>query len=569
MSNAFIKAENQSRNLLGAFHLNLRLFRSLPLFRKLFPLSVVLIVLSSAAPSVVRWYSGKFASGEISFSIAALFGLVFLATFFRITAWMSFEMSGMWSSQKVHAQMVHALSHTRTTYFDENPSGRLINRLIVDYDEVRFTAIVFAGDLFNAIIEIFSIAVVGMFANPWVMAMVFPLLFTFFYIHHFRSLMLSHARRLSAVATSHVLARQTDIIEGREVFMLYGKSERLLEQMAKSMRNYAKASLLMAHIDAWGSFWIRSTAELFSFFVLIFLIFAMANHHVDQTWAGVIISSLFGITGSIGWLDFATSLISRSVPHLERVYEIVDLPAEETEERSAPKFGTSKRSSLSLNAASDLQLKNYSMSYRKDSPLIFRNLNLTFKTGQKTALIGRTGSGKSSLIQSLFRMVHVQEGDIVMHGDSVFNVPIREYRKRFAMIPQSPYLFEGTLHSNLDPLQERTSSQLQASLDAVGLNFSLGHRIVEEGKNLSQGERQLVCLARAIAADKSFLILDEATSGLDPETDARILQVLKKEFKNKTVITIAHRLDTIRDHDWVIELAQGQLVRQGKPMDFL
>jgi ATP-binding cassette subfamily C (CFTR/MRP) protein 1 len=165
-------------------------------------------------------------------------------------------------------------------------------------------------------------------------------------------------------------------------------------------------------------------------------------------------------------------------------------------------------------------------------------------------------------------MVHVKDGDIVMHGESIFNVPIREYRKRFAMIPQSPYLFEGTLRSNLDPLQEHTDAQLQASLDAVGLKFSLDHRIIEEGKNLSQGERQLVCLARAIAANKSFLILDEATSGLDPETDARILQVLKKEFKNKTVITIAHRLDTIRDHDWVIELAQGELVRQGKPRDF-
>ena len=558
MAEAFIKEEKRTHTLEGSLKLNLRLFKSLPLFRKLFPISITLIVLSSAAPSVVRWYSGKFASGEASFSIADLIWLVILAIFFRITAWMSFEMSGMWSAQIVHSQMIRALSNTRTTYFDENPSGRLINRLVIDFDEVRMTAIIFAGDLFNAIVEIFSVAVVGMFASPFVFLLVAPLLFTFFYIHHFRSAMLSHARRLSAVATSHVLARQTDIIEGREIFVLYGKSQRLLQQMAKSLRKYAQASLLMAHIDAWGSFWIRFTAEVFSFSVLIFLIFAMSHHHVDEAWTGVIISSLFGITGSMGWLDFATSLISRSVPHLERVYEIVDLPKEESEEKAV-------RESDNLPASSDLTLKNYAMSYRKDSPLIFKDLNLTFKTGLKTALIGRTGSGKSSLIQALFRMVHVQNGNIFMNGESVFDIPIREYRKRFAMIPQSPYLFEGTLHSNLDPSHEIARSRLQSSLDAVGLKFSLEHKILEEGKNLSQGERQLVCLARAIASDKLFLILDEATSGLDPETDARIMQVLRQEFKNKTVITIAHRLDTIKDYDWVIELGQGELVREGPP----
>jgi ATP-binding cassette subfamily C (CFTR/MRP) protein 1 len=573
MSKPFILEEKNRAAFETSLGLNFRLYHSLSLFRKMLPLSIALIFLSSAAPSIVRWYSGKFASGADHYTIATLWWIVGASIVFRIGAWMCFEMSGMWSAQDIHSDMVQALSHTRTTYFDENPSGRLINRLMRDFDEVRGTAIIFAGDLFNAIIEILSIAVVAAFANPFAGILIIPLFFFFSYIQYYRSSMLSHARRLSAVATSQVIARETDLIEGREIFLLYGKSKRLVVQMAKSFEVYARASLIMAQIEAWGSFWIRFTAEAFSFCVLLFLTYALARHKLDAAWTGVIISSLFGITGSIGWLDFATGLISRSVPHLERVFEIVDLPKEESEEKESSALQTSLPTSVlhsvDLNDLGDIVLTNYTMSYRKDSPVIVDNLSLTFKGGQRTALIGRTGSGKSSLIQSLFRMVYVRAGDISISGQSAFSTGIRTHRKRFAMIPQSPYLFEGTIHSNLDPANEIPETELIRSLEAVGLRFSLSHRILEEGKNLSQGERQLVCLARAMVSNKKIVVLDEATSGLDPETDARITQALKREFVGKTVITIAHRLDTIRDYDWVVELAQGKVVREGKPAEFL
>jgi len=519
-------------------------------------------VVSSAAPSVVRWYSSQYANGQVGFSLNTLWIIVLLSIFTRIGAWMSFEVSGMWSATEVYAGLIHGLSHTRTTYFDENPSGRLINRLIRDFDELRSTAIIFAGDLLNATIEVFSIAVVGMFASPYVILLCAPLFFLFFYIQHYRASMMAHARRLSSVAISHVIARETDLIEGREIFLLYGKSKRLLQRMAHSFRAYTHASLMMAYIEAWGSFWIRMLAEIFSLCVLLFLIYAMENRHLSPILTGVIISSLFGITGSIGWLDFATGLISRSVPHLERVFEIMDLPKEESEERPS--------SVISLPCPEKgLVFQNYSMSYRKDSPLIFENLDLRFKPGLKTALIGRTGSGKSSLIQAIFRMVYVQTGDVFLNGESIFSVPARIHRGRFAMIPQSPYLFEGTIRSNLDPFNQVADEALKKILCLVGLELPLDSKTLEEGKNLSQGERQLICLARAMVSKKEFIILDEATSGLDPETDARMIQVLKNEFIGKTVITVAHRLDTIRDYDWVIELANGKVIREGKPQEFL
>jgi ABC-type multidrug transport system fused ATPase/permease subunit len=139
----------------------------------------------------------------------------------------------------------------------------------------------------------------------------------------------------------------------------------------------------------------------------------------------------------------------------------MDLPKEESEERKT-------KARDALVSEQGLVFQNYTMSYRKDSPVILENLNLSFNPGMRTALIGRTGSGKSSLIQAIFRMVYVQNGDIFLNGESIFSVPVRTHRNRFAMIPQSPYLFEGTIRSNLDPRNEVSDEQLTRALKTVG-----------------------------------------------------------------------------------------------------
>ena len=406
----FIKEESLAKTT-GLFRLNLRLFRSFPVFLALLPLTLLTILTSSAAPSIFRWYSGHLSSSAspmvlpgtgivLSFSAAGLVWITVLAVVLRIAAWALFEISGMWSSQSIHGAMVRGLSRTRTTFFDENPSGRLINRLIRDYDEVRSTAIIFVGDTLNASVEILSIAVIASFANPWAPVLMLPLLGTFAYIQFYRSAMLGHARSLAAVATSQVMGRKNDLIEGREIFLLYGRGEHLLHRMSRSYERYLQASALTFRIDIWGSFWIRIFSEVFSFAVLLLMTAALFRGEIQAPLAGVIISSLFGITGSIGWLDFATSLVSRSSPHIRRVFEFVDLPAEESEE------GRPRRSFESLpTTVGDIVFVDYTMSYREDTPAIIKGLNLRIPLGSKTALVGRTGSGKTSVIQALLRMV--------------------------------------------------------------------------------------------------------------------------------------------------------------------
>ncbi len=575
------KSSARSRHQ-GVLRLNLRLFADLPIFLRILPLSLLTIVLASVAPSFFRWYSGKFAAGEgefrlppgldrlaseLPFSLTGVGVILGLAIFFRIAAWALFETSGMWATLGIHGRMVRALGRTRTTFFDENPSGRLINRLIRDYDEVRSTAVIFVGDFLNAMVEIFAVAGVAYLASPLAATLILPLLVLFFYIQYHRSGMIDHSRTFSAVGTSQVIARQTDLIEGLEVYLLYGKSARLLQRLAGSFSHYIRASALTNQIETWASFWMRSSAETFSFGVLIFVVHALARGEIDAPLAGVMISALFGTTSSIGWLDFASGLISRSAPHIRRVYDFVDLPEESSEENAPPAPDAASAPLLSLGRAPEIEFRNYSMSYRKDTPLILDRLSVRFPAGQKTALIGRTGSGKTSVIQALLRMVYLREGEILLDGESVFGRELRSLRREFGVVPQFPYLFEGTLRSNLDRTGTAEDPPLEESLRAVGLQKSLDFAVAEGGTNLSLGERQLICLARVLASGKKIVLMDEPTSGLDPETDYRVSQVLRRAFAGKTLVTVAHRLDSLGDYDRVVEMSGGRVVWEGTPAE--
>ena len=554
----FVKEESLLRPS-GLLALNWRMFRSFPVFLMLLPLSLATIVASSAAPMIFRWYSGQLSSGAAEFTVNGLVLITALATTLRIAAWALFEISGMWSSQRIHAEMVRGMSRTRTTFFDENPSGRLINRLVRDYDELRSNAIVFVGDFFNSLVEVLSVAVIAALASPWAALLMAPLLLIFAWVQWNRSAMIDHSRSLTAIATSHLMGRKNDLIEGREIFLLYDRAEHLLHRMAESFRNYLQASALTAQIEIWASFWVRVSSETFSFGVLLLMTLAISQDKIGATMAGVIISSLFGITGSVAWLDFATSLVSKSSPHVRRVFEFVDLPSEESEEgRATGPLG------VSIPQNGDIQFANYTMSYRRDTPVILSNLNLSLPIGSKTALIGRTGSGKTSLMQALMRMVYVREGDIRIGNRSIFEMDIRELRTLFGVVPQSPYLFAGTIRSNLDRVGTISTEVLEKSMKSVGLLFPLNQAVSEGGANFSVGERQLICLARVIAAGRNIVLMDEPTSGLDPETDARISEILRTALKDKTVLTIAHRRESLGNYDRIIEMQNGRVEESSK-----
>jgi ABC-type multidrug transport system fused ATPase/permease subunit len=210
------------------------------------------------------------------------------------------------------------------------------------------------------------------------------------------------------------------------------------------------------------------------------------------------------------------------------------------------------------------------MSYRVDLPRILDGLSVTIPAGKKVGIIGRTGAGKSSMMQALFRMVYHQAGDIRIGGQSIFGVDVNCVRSHFGVVPQDPYLFAGSIRFNLaGDLRDVTDSRLREVLGTVGLSVDLNATVLEGGRDYSVGERQLLCIARLILHDKHYILMDEPTSSLDRKTDDKIQQLMRTVLANKTVITIAHRLESLEQYDLVLEMAQGKLLRQGTPAEML
>ena len=225
-----------------------------------------------------------------------------------------------------------------------------------------------------------------------------------------------------------------------------------------------------------------------------------------------------------------------------------------------------------------IQLKNVSLRYYPGAPTVLNNLNFTIKAGEKVGIVGRTGAGKSSLAAALLRMPE-PEGEILIDGIPTSNMNIQDCRHVMTYIPQSPFLFNDTLRRNIDPTDRYTDAEVWRVLKQVQLNTLLEKRggareelrsmVTERGANFSVGERQLICLARALLLKTKIILLDEATANVDYKTDQLIQDIIRQATEEYTVLTIAHRLDTVLDYDRIMVLEEGQIVEFGKPDELL
>lgn len=564
-----------------------RFIKGLKLMLWFFPISFTCIVLGSLLPTGFLWMIAEMANcGTLSgcdaripmtewtvhLNITRLIWMVLIATAVRIFGWMLFEIPGQLSTRPYHARMIQGLGHTRTTYFDENPSGRLLNRLVRDYDQIRLGAVIRLGDFMNSIIEVTSIAIVTVFAHYLVGVLIIPLLAWIIYAQLNVSMMLQRASVFRSTRIGEMLHRETDVIEGARTFLIYDRIPELFVRLRNAMERFVQAHLLHNRIEGWGFLWTGIAGTTFIVVTVLVIGYQTSHGLLDAVLAGAILTSLARLAPTIGWISWITAYLLESVGHIRRVFEIVDLPVETATERapSAAKDPAGLPTADALPATllrGDLQFENYSMSYRSDTPLILDKLSVTFPYGKQIGVIGRTGAGKTSLMQSLFRMVYVHGGDIRIGEHSILNGGIDFARSHFAVVPQDPYLFAGTLRSNLDPYEQFSEARIDEVLREVGLSIAAGTILIEGGENLSRGERQLVCLARVLLGDLPFVLMDEPTSGVDTITDARIQDVLFRLMRGRTVITIAHRLNTLSQYDWIIELDQGQLKRCGTPAE--
>lgn len=285
---------------------------------------------------------------------------------------------------------------------------------------------------------------------------------------------------------------------------------------------------------------------------------------------GLAITQSIGLTGMFQWGMRQSTELENQMTSVERVLEYTNVEQErslETPPEKKPPDAWPERG--------EIKFKNLYLRYNPADPPVLKNLNFVIEPREKVGIVGRTGAGKSSLIAALFQLTDT-EGAVLIDGIDTKDLGLHDLRSKISIIPQEPVLFSGTMRKNLDPFDEYSDDTLWRALGDVELKevvedlvAGLESKLSEGGTNFSVGQRQLVCLARAINRKNKILVLDEATANVDPQTDALIQTTIRKKFAECTVLTIAHRLHTVMDSDRVLVMDAGCMVEFGRPFDLL
>merc|ERR1712194_656002 len=360
-------------------------------------------------------------------------------------------------------------------------------------------------------------------------------------------------------------------------------------------------------LDRWLSITLESIGNSLVFITAVGSVFLSRAGRLQSGSAGWGITQSLAITGLMAWAVRNLTMLESQMMSVQRVTELTDIGSGEANNvdsneqsqipREMDRAGEALKvpSKLNLRATpvaentllSDgwpwkggISFKNVSMKYSPSSPLVLNRVTLFVPPGSTLGVVGRTGSGKSSLLLTLFRIVEIEpEGAIEIDSVDIRSISMKQLRENLAIIPQDPVLFAGTLASNLDANGKATPEDMWKALAAASPELvrqfkaggGLKSQISEGGGNLSQGQRQLICLARALIKKSKILVLDEATSSVDVQTDQQVQDTIRREFVDKgvSVITVAHRLDTVLGYDKIAVLGQGNLLEYGSPSDLL
>jgi len=286
---------------------------------------------------------------------------------------------------------------------------------------------------------------------------------------------------------------------------------------------------------------------------------------IEAGLVGLSITYSLQLTSNLNWMVRMTTEVENAMVAAERTIEYTELPME------APPI-MDYRPAHTWPHSGVIEFRDYSLRYRPNLPLVLDGINVVIKSNEKVGIVGRTGAGKSSLMLALFRIIEADSGSVIIDHEDISKIGLTDLRSKLAIIPQDPTLFTGTIRSNLDPFSQYSDLQLWEALSACGINKQIELMekqlladVVESGSNLSVGTRQLMCLGRAILKKSKILVMDEATASVDFETDSLIQLTIRKEFKNCTVLTIAHRIKTIMDSDRVMVLDKGKIIEFDSP----
>uniref|UniRef100_A0A8D2LCX5 ATP binding cassette subfamily C member 3 n=1 Tax=Varanus komodoensis TaxID=61221 RepID=A0A8D2LCX5_VARKO len=491
-------------------------------------------------------------------ALGLLQGLLVLISSFTLA------LGGIRAARTLHAALLENKLHTPQSFYDTTPTGRIINRFSKDIyviDEViPPTILMFLGTFFTSVSTMLVIIV----STPLFAVVIVPLAILYFFAQRFYVATSRQLKRLESISRSPIYSHFSETVTGASVIRAY-KREKSFVYISDTKVNDNQRSYYPGIVsNRWLGVRVEFVGNCVVFFAALFAV--LSKNNLSPGLVGLSVSYALQVTLSLNWMVRMTSDLESNIVAVERVKEYSETETE------APWIIEGKRPPDDWPTQGEVQFANYSVRYRKGLDLVLKDLSLNVKGGEKVGIVGRTGAGKSSMTLCLFRILEAVEGEIKIDGLRIADIGLHDLRSKLTIIPQDPVLFSGTLRMNLDPFNKYSDEEIWNALELSHLKrfvssqpTMLDYECAEGGENLSVGQRQLVCLARALLRKTRILILDEATAAIDLETDDLIQMTIRTQFEDCTVLTIAHRLNTIMDYTRVLVLDKGTIAEFDTP----
>ena len=460
--------------------------------------------------------------------------------FYSISAF--FAVTGTRAAKFLHSIALKRIMRAPVSFFDTTPLGRIMNRFSKDQDGVDNTIMdsirMFAMTLSTCV----AIFVLIIFATPWFAVPLFPVLMLYYYVQYVYRSTSRELKRLDAISRSPMYSHITESLNGLATIRAYAEENRFLNKSASIIDANNGPYFVLTVAGRWLALRLEALGASLVFFASLFGVLARNTPGFSPALFGISLSYALQVTGTLNWCvrQFTeTEIAMNAVERLVHYGYDVEQEAPSLLEYRPPADWPSKGS---------IEFKNLDFKYAPDLPLVLKGVSFSVGNNEKVGVVGRTGSGKSSLMQALFRMVEPVGGAIIIDGEVTAKLGLKDLRSGISIIPQDPVLFSGDFRRNLDPFHEHTDADVWDALSRANIKQKvveaggLDGAVSEGGENLSVGQRQLICLARAMLKKPKILIMDEATANVDFETDAIIQKCLRTDLGQSTVLTIAHRL---------------------------
>ncbi|KAJ2714070.1 hypothetical protein H4R19_001923, partial [Coemansia spiralis] len=475
------------------------------------------------------------------------------------------------ASTEVHQNMLVGIMRAPVAFFDTTPMGRILNRFSSDVSNCDMGLPASISELMTTISVVITSVLVVAAATPMVVLVLLPLVFAYNHAQRCYLACSRELKRLLSTTRSPIVAHLQETLGGVATVRAYGHQARFIQENERRLEANIRVDRAHCMLRRWLTLRLETMGN--SVLLCTTMLAVVSLHYTgygDAGMVGLAVTYSFQLSSLLSSTVRNYTDVENAMTHVERCIEYSNLPQE------AADVIEDHRPDEQWPAQGALEFKDYSVRYREGLDLVLKGLSFSVLPGQKVGIVGRTGAGKSSLALALFRIIESAGGQILLDGQDIAKYGLADVRSRLSIIPQDPVLFAGTVRENLDPFGQYSDHDIWRALEHAhladvirGKDERLEFEVAQGGENFSVGQRQLVCLARALLKRAKVLVLDEATAAIDNTTDAIIQQTIRSEFKHCTVLTIAHRLDTIMDSDMVLVVDAGRMGEYDTPQNLL